>query len=63
MDIITATRDRSQLPSGSGDKERDEASFYLSSLGVRSSGTSNINFSINVHWSCEGTMSWYLVVC
>ena len=44
-----AMRDRGQLPSGSGDKERGEASFYLSSLGVRSSGTSNINFSINVH--------------
>ena len=49
MDIITTIKDRGQLPSGSGDKERGEASFYLSSLGVRSSGTSNINFSINVH--------------
>ena len=48
--------DRGQLPSGSRDKERGEASFYLSLVGVRSSGTSNINLSI-VHRSCEGTTS------
>ena len=35
--MLTATRDRGQLPSGIGDKERGEASFYLSSVGVRSS--------------------------
>ena len=39
-------RDRGQLPSGGGDKERGEASFHLSSVGVKSSGTSNVNFSI-----------------
>ena len=39
-------RDKGQLPSGGGDKERGETSFYLSSVGGRSTGTSYINFEI-----------------
>ena len=60
--LSVTTRDKGQLPSGGWDKERGEASFYFTSVGVKSSGTSNINFTI-VHLYCEGTMSRSLVVC
>ena len=61
--LSVTTRDRGQLPSGCWDKERSEAWFYFSSVGIRSSGAfSNLNLSI-AHWTCEGTMSWSLVVC
>ena len=60
--MSVTTRDRGQPPSSGWDKERGEVSFNFSSVGVKSSGTSNLNFSI-VYWSCEGTMSWSLVVC
>ena len=43
---ISHNEGQGSTPSGGGGEERAVASSFLSSVGVRSSGTANINFLI-----------------